>query len=190
MRGNPASLTCVKIRLPNDGRLILTDGWFRPMVLFERLEAALMVTRILPTGALLLLLPALAWSAGAPYHDWQAKDLAIATPLGGLTGNAQRGRAVVIDRDRGNCLACHRLPIPDEPMQGTVGPPLDGVGARLSEGQLRLRVVDEQMVNPATIMPRFYARPGTLNRPLPGYDTTILSAQDIEDVVAYLKTLR
>ncbi|MEJ2382298.1 MAG: sulfur oxidation c-type cytochrome SoxX [Gammaproteobacteria bacterium] len=160
------------------------------MVWFEKVQFAFMFIRILPACALLLLLPGPAWSGGTPYYDWQAKDLAIAKPLGGLTGNAQRGRAVVIDRDRGNCLACHRLPIPDEPMQGTVGPPLVGIGARLSEAQLRLRVVNEQLVNPATIMPRFYARPGTLNRPLPAYNTTILSAQDIEDVVAYLKTLR
>jgi len=125
-----------------------------------------------------------------PYSEWTAQGLSIPEPLGGLQGDPQRGRAVVIDRERGNCLACHRMPIPEEPMHGTVGPPLDGVGSRLSEGELRLRVVDEKRVNPDTIMPGFYRRPSELHRPHPAFVSTALTAQEVEDVVAYLRTLK
>lgn len=127
---------------------------------------------------------------GEEYVEWEAEGFAIPEPLGGLQGNPQRGKAVVIDRDRGNCLACHQMPIPEEPMHGTVAPPLNGVGARLSEGQLRLRIVNEQRVNPNTIMPAFYKRPGEYHRPHPAYKTTVLTAQEVEDVVAYLMTLK
>ncbi len=124
------------------------------------------------------------------YVEWEAEGDAIPEPLGGLRGDPVRGKAVVIDRDSGNCLACHRMPIPDEPMQGTIAPPLHGVGSRLSEGQLRLRVVNEQRINPNTIMPALYKRPGEYHRPHPAYKTTVLTAQEVEDVVAYLMTLK
>lgn len=137
-----------------------------------------------------------------PRDDDQGAGPACAAKLGsrarltcGKIRSPDNGRLIFdkpigLHRDRGNCLACHQPPIPDEPMQGTVGPPLNNLGARLREGQRRLRMVDEQLVNRATIMPRFYARPGALNRPLPGHNTTILIAQEIEDVVACLKTLQ
>jgi len=127
---------------------------------------------------------------GEEYIEWQAEGFAIPEPLGGLQGDPQRGKAVVIDRDSGNCLACHKMPIPEQPMHGTVAPPLNGVGSRLNEGQLRLRIVNEQRVNPNTIMPAFYKRPGDYHRPHPAYRTTVLSAQEVEDVVAYLMTLK
>ncbi len=129
-------------------------------------------------------------SEEAAYVEWTTKGLSIPEPLGGLRGEPQRGKAVVVDRERGNCLACHYMPIPEEPMHGTVGPPLNGVGARLTEGELRLRVVNEQLVNPDTIMPGFYQHPGKFNRPHPGFMTTVLTAQEVEDVVAYLVTLK
>lgn len=125
-----------------------------------------------------------------PYFDWTAQGLAIPERLGGLRGDPERGKAVVVDRDRGSCLTCHHMPIPEEPMHGTIGPPLTGVGARLTEAELRLRVVDEKLVNPATIMPGFYRHPSKLNRLHPGFKTTVLTAQEVEDVVAYLVTLK
>lgn len=128
--------------------------------------------------------------AGEEYIEWKAAGFSIPEPLGGLQGDPQRGRKVVIDRDTGNCLACHHMPIPEEPMHGTIAPPLTGVGSRLSEGQLRLRVVNEQLINPNTIMPAFYKRPGDYHRPHPAYKTTVLTAQEVEDVVAYLMTLK
>ncbi|MGE0079851.1 MAG: sulfur oxidation c-type cytochrome SoxX [Thiohalomonadaceae bacterium] len=129
-------------------------------------------------------------SFAGDYVSWRAEGLAIEQPLAGLRGDPARGRAVVIARDRGNCLACHMLPIPEEPAHGTVGPPLMGVGARLSAAELRLRVVDEKQVNPESIMPSFYLHPSHLHRPRPDMAGTILTAQEVEDVVAYLSTLR
>jgi L-cysteine S-thiosulfotransferase len=108
-----------------------------------------------------------------------------------LRGDPVRGRAIAADSHAGNCLTCHRMPIPEESFHGTLGPPLTQVGARYSEGQLRMRVVDEQSVNPSTIMPGFYRDPRLLNRVAEDYrGKTFLSAQQVEDVVAYLATLK
>jgi sulfur-oxidizing protein SoxX len=140
--------------------------------------------------ALSCLVIALPLRAQEPYLAWRADNLAIAAPLGGLRGDAARGRAVAASRDKGNCISCHLLPIPEEPMHGTLAPPLFGVGARLSAGELRLRVVDEKAVNPETIMPAFYRDPARYYRPHPEFAATIFTAQEVEDVVAYLVTLR
>ncbi|MEW6647269.1 MAG: sulfur oxidation c-type cytochrome SoxX [Pseudomonadota bacterium] len=129
-------------------------------------------------------------AAEEAYLPWRVDNFAITQPLGGLRGDAARGREIVASRERGNCISCHLLPIPEHPRHGTLAPPLFGVGARLSAGELRLRVVDEKLINPATIMPAFYRDPARYNRPHPDYATTILSAQEVEDVVAYLVTLR
>ena len=115
---------------------------------------------------------------------------AIPGPLTGTAGNAGRGRAIVADRTRGLCILCHSAPIPEVRFQGDLGPPLAGVGARWSEGQLRLRVADAHRLNPDTIMPS-YLRPDGSNRVAPAWrGKSILDAQEIEDVVAYLATLR
>ena len=124
------------------------------------------------------------------YVSWRAEGLAIREPLAGLTGDPVRGRALVAARDKGNCLACHLLPIPEERDHGTIAPPLLGVGARLSAAEIRLRVVDEKQVNPDTIMPGFYTHPREFNRPRPDVVRTLLTAQEVEDVVAYLVTLK
>ncbi len=118
-------------------------------------------------------------------------DYAIDESLGGLQGDARRGRQIAISRSKGNCLACHRLPVPEEEFHGTVGPSLEDVGSRFSEGQLRLRIVDEKQLNPMTIMPGFYRDPKHFNRVLDEYEgRTVLNAQEVEDVVAYLLTLK
>lgn len=128
---------------------------------------------------------------GAPYLQWTVKDFAIAKPLGGLQGDPRRGRQIAISRSRGNCLACHHMPVPEEEFHGTIGPPLEGVASRLTEGQLRLRIVDEKQINPLTIMPGFYRHPKHFNRVLDGYEgKTLLNAQEVEDVLAYLLTLK
>ena len=125
------------------------------------------------------------------YCDWQATGFAIEQPLCGLSGDVARGRELAADSHGGNCLACHRMPIPEESFHGTIGPPLDGVGSRYTEAQLRLRVVDEQQVNPFTIMPGFYRDPAQANRVADGFwGKTFLSAQQVEDIVAYLVTLK
>ncbi|EKE79022.1 putative cytochrome c SoxX protein [Oceanibaculum indicum P24] len=96
---------------------------------------------------------------------------------------------MVLDRRRGNCLICHSVPVPGEPFQGELGPALAGVGARLDEGQIRLRLIDQSRISPRTIMPPYY-RVERLRDVAPEYqDKPALEAQEIEDVVAYLKTL-
>lgn len=129
--------------------------------------------------------------AADSHVPWQAQDYAIAEPLGGLRGDPERGRDIARNKDRGNCLACHRLPIPEEAFHGTVGPPLEKVASRLSEGQVRLRIVDESLLVPNTIMPAFHKDPADLNRVADAYyGKPVLTAQEVEDVVAYLMTLR
>ena len=127
----------------------------------------------------------------ATYFQWQVKDYAITDPLGGLTGDAKRGRAIAGDQSRGNCLACHLLPIPEEEFFGNLGPPLTGIGSRQTAGMIRLHVVDQSRFNPETVMPGYYRPPQQLNRvakKLQG--RTWLTAQEIEDVVAYLTSLK
>ena len=115
---------------------------------------------------------------------------AIPQPLTGAKGDAARGRAIVASRQVGLCLLCHSGPIPEERLQGTMAPDLRGAGSRWSEGQLRLRIVDAARLNPDTIMPPYYRLDG-LNRVAPPFrGKPVLSAEQIEDVVAFLTTLQ
>ena len=117
-------------------------------------------------------------------------DDAIPSSLTGATGDAARGRAIVLDRHVGLCLLCHSGPFPEEQFQGNLAPSLAGVGSRLSAGQIRLRIVDSSRVNPDTIMPAYF-RTEALQRVAPAYrGKTVLSAQQIEDIVAVLVTLK
>ena len=125
------------------------------------------------------------------YCSWEVVDYAIEKPLCGLVGDAQRGKKIVSDSHLGNCLACHQLPIPGIEAYGTIGPSLHGVASRFSESQIRVRVVDTRNINPMSIMPGFYRDPRLINRPGKPYrDKTFLSAQHVEDVIAYLVTLK
>jgi L-cysteine S-thiosulfotransferase len=119
------------------------------------------------------------------------KDGEIPRPLTGKAGDAQKGRQVVINRQQGNCLACHEISVlKTEPYHGNTAPSLDGVASRLSDGQMRLRIVDPTKVNPDTMMPPFYRTDG-LNRVMPQFQgKPILTAEQVEDVVAFLRTLR
>jgi sulfur-oxidizing protein SoxX len=111
-------------------------------------------------------------------------------PLAGLTGDPARGRAIVVNRQLGLCLLCHNGPFPEERFQGSIGPDLNGIGSRLSEENLRMRIVDPARFNPSTIMPAYFRTQG-LVRVAPSFkDKPILSAQQIEDVVAFLGTLK
>lgn len=109
--------------------------------------------------------------------------------LTGAKGDPARGRAIVVDRQVGMCLLCHSGPFPEESFQGSIAGDLR-TAARLSEGEIRLRIVDSSRVDPQSIMPAYYRSDGQV-RVAPAYrGRTILSAAQVEDVVAYLMTLR
>ena len=111
---------------------------------------------------------------------------AVAQSLTGSAGDAARGRAIIIDRQKGFCLLCHSGPFNEEPLQGNLAPSLEGTGSRWNEGQLRLRLMDNKRVNPESIMPAYHRIEG-LNRVAPAWrDRPILSASEIEDVLAFL----
>ncbi|HEB81777.1 MAG TPA: sulfur oxidation c-type cytochrome SoxX [Gammaproteobacteria bacterium] len=156
------------------------------------------MTSLKSAAAVLLMLPTIVSASGQeqlppaePYCQWQVKNYAIEQPLCGYTGSAERGKKIVSDSHAGNCLACHRLPIENIEAFGTIGPSLEGVGSRLSEGFIRLRVVDTRHINPASIMPGFYRDPKLINRPARAYiGRTFLTARQVEDVVAYLVSLK
>ncbi len=115
---------------------------------------------------------------------------AIPTPLSGAQGDAGRGRALIIAHEDANCVLCHTISDPALRFSGNIGPPLDGVGKRLSPGQLRLRVADYLRVNSASVMPSYYRVDG-LDRVAGAYrGRPILDAAQIEDIVAYLTTLQ
>jgi sulfur-oxidizing protein SoxX len=114
----------------------------------------------------------------------------IQQPLAGLRGDATRGRVIVASRQTGLCLLCHSAPVTEERFQGNLAPDLAGVGARYSEAQLRLRVVDPRRLNPTSFMPAFHSDQHPTRVGAPWAGKPILSAQQVEDVVAWLRTLR
>ena len=114
----------------------------------------------------------------------------LAEPLTAMEGDAGRGRAIIADRSRGLCLLCHSGPFPEERFQGNLAPSLAGVGARMRASELRLRLVDSRRVNPESIMPAYHRAEG-LHRVAPALrGRMLLQAQEIEDVLAFLLTLR
>jgi L-cysteine S-thiosulfotransferase len=115
---------------------------------------------------------------------------AIPASLTGTAGDAARGRAVVLDRQLGACLLCHTGPFAEEKFQGTLAPDLSGAGSHWSEGELRLRLVDATRLNPNTIMPPYYRVDGLTRVGDRWRGGPILTAEQIEDVVAFLMTLR
>jgi sulfur-oxidizing protein SoxX len=130
--------------------------------------------------------PSLAQDALRPY---EVVGNAIPKSLTGAPGDAERGRAIVVKREN-TCLLCHSGPFPEQRFQGDLSPSLKGAGSRWSEGELRLRLVDAARLNPATIMPSYYRVDG-LTRVAQNYrGKPVLTAEQIEDVVAYLRTLK
>jgi L-cysteine S-thiosulfotransferase len=126
---------------------------------------------------------------GGELRTYTVSGDAIGQSLTGAAGDPARGRALVLER-ASTCILCHSGPFPEEKFQGDLAPNLAGSGNRWSEGQLRLRLVDASRFNPATIMPSYYRVEG-LERVGPAWrGKPILSAEQIEDIVAYLATLR
>lgn len=121
--------------------------------------------------------------------SYRVEGDAIPASLTFAAGDPARGRTVVMGRDA-NCLLCHAVPETGARFMGNIGPPLSGVGARLSAGQLRLRVVDPSRLNHDTVMPSYHRVAG-LVRVAPAYQgKPVLTAGQIEDVVAFLQTLQ
>jgi sulfur-oxidizing protein SoxX len=128
--------------------------------------------------------------ANEALHSYQIVGDTIPRSLTGKKGDPVRGRKIVTNRQVGLCLLCHSGPFPEERFQGDLAPDLNGVGARWSEGQLRLRIVDAAKLNPTTIMPPYYMTDG-LTRVAPAFrGKPVLTAEQVEDVVAFLTTLR
>lgn len=113
----------------------------------------------------------------------------IDTPLTAQPGNPDNGRRIVLNRAASACLLCHSGPFPAPHLQGSIGPSLAGVGARLSPGEIRLRLVDPARFNPDTVMPAYYLTTGLNRVGQPWQGKPVLTAEQIEDVVAFLTTL-
>jgi sulfur-oxidizing protein SoxX len=136
-----------------------------------------------------LLLAALA-AAPAAAQPYAVEGDAIPMPLTGQAGDPARGLALLADRQRSLCSLCHAGPFAPSHHQGTLAPDLQGIGARLSEGQLRLRVVDIKRLVPDSIMPSYARTEGFARVALAWQGKPVLTGAEIEDVIAYLATLR
>jgi sulfur-oxidizing protein SoxX len=125
---------------------------------------------------------------------YRVDGLEIRAPLAGLRGDAARGRDIARNRNEGACLLCHALPAsdlrPGEPFAGDLAPTLAGVGARLTAGQLRLRLVDSTRINAQSIMPAYHRVEGLNQVAAAWRGKPILNAQQIEDLVAYMQALK
>jgi L-cysteine S-thiosulfotransferase len=137
-----------------------------------------------------LLALAAASTAAAQVAPYTVAGDAIAEPLAGKVGDATRGRAIVVDRKLGLCLLCHSGPFPEERMPGNTATDLTGAGARWSTGQLRLRIVDSRRLDDAAFMPSFHRTDGLQRVGTAWQGRPLLDAQQVEDVVAFLQTLR
>ena len=144
------------------------------------------MTRTYCVVLLLVLLLSSTVSTGAEYI---VENYAIVGALTEQAGDPERGKIVMMDRELGNCLSCHAVHV-DAEFFGTTGPTLAAVADRLTPAQLRLRLVDSKQINPMSMMPSYYKSKG-LHRVLKEFDgKSILTAQQIEDVIAYLATLK
>jgi sulfur-oxidizing protein SoxX len=125
-----------------------------------------------------------------PAHSQVWVGDSIVNPLTSSPGDVLRGRAIVSNRQVGLCLLCHSGPFPEERFQGNLAPDLSASVGQSTPAQLRARLVDPGRFNPVSIMPAYYRTSG-LNRVAPKFvDQTILSAQEVEDVVAFLLSLQ
>ena len=106
-----------------------------------------------------------------------------------LQGNRERGKKIFISR-KVNCLSCHEAPIIEEKFQGNFGPSLGGIGSRYSKEELRLRIIDSKSINPESIMPSYFKKIKFERTPAVFLNKTILSAQEVEDLVEYLYSLK
>jgi sulfur-oxidizing protein SoxX len=147
-------------------------------------------------AAALVAAPALAEEIAPTQVVWE-DDIAIPAPLTDAAPDMENGK-VLMNKGAGNCIACHQVTdLADLPFHGEIGPSLDGVGARWSEAELRGIVANAKKMFPGTMMPAFYKTEGFIRvgeaytgKPKEGEVTPLLTAKEIEDLVAYLKTLK
>lgn len=147
-------------------------------------------SRVVVAGLIVVMAAGGPGAATEPPPAYAIRGDAIPDPLTGEPGNPGRGRAIVVDRARGLCVLCHSGPFPEAAFQGDLSPDLSGVGARLTAGQIRLRLVDGRRLNPDTIMPPYLATDGRTRVGAAWAGRPILDPAEIEDVVAFLATLR
>lgn len=136
------------------------------------------------------LLLAGAGAARAQVAPFVVVEDGIPAPLGGEAGDAARGRAIVADRQKGLCVLCHAGPFPELRFMGNLAPALEGAGARWSEAQLRLRIADPTLLAPGSIMPAYHRAEGLQRVGAAHRGRPILTAREVEDVVAFLATLK
>lgn len=118
-------------------------------------------------------------------------ERAISTPLTGTPGDPVNGAKVAASRSLGNCLACHAVSkLSEEPFQGNVGPSLDGVADRYTPEELRLQIVNSKVLNPDSVMPAFFRTAGLVGVREDFAGKTMLTPQQVEDVVAFLSGLK
>ena len=115
---------------------------------------------------------------------------AIERPLAGQAGDAARGAALMGDRHKSLCVLCHSGPFGPVQLQGTLAPDLTGIGDRLSPGQIRLRIVDMKALHPESLMPAYYRIADAPRVAAAWREKPLLTAGEIEDLVAYLSTLK
>jgi L-cysteine S-thiosulfotransferase len=141
-------------------------------------------------GVLLAVATALPFGSSAEgLQSYTVVGDGIPDSLTGSPGDAARGRVLVLDR-ASTCILCHSGPFPETRFQGDLAPSLVGAGRRWTESQLRLRLVDASRLNPETIMPSYYRVDGLQRVGRNWQGKPILSAEQIEDIVAYLVSLR
>lgn len=132
----------------------------------------------------------LALLAGPAASAFDIRGDTIPEPLTATPGDAARGRALVASRQQGLCLLCHQAPIPEERFQGNLATNLAGAGSRWTPAQLRLRLVDSRRLNPDSLMPAFHRSEGLHNVGPAWVGKPVFDAQQVEDVVAWLSTLK
>lgn len=138
-------------------------------------------------GTLTLILTAAA--AHADCATFEIVGDGIPVPLSQQRADPEAGRQVAADRQRGDCSICHRLPLPNARFHGNVGPDLTTIGARLTQPQIRLRVVANRALNPESVMPDYCMSRDRHRVAEPFEGKPILTAREIEDIVAWLGTL-
>ncbi len=146
--------------------------------------------RALSIVGAILLLSACEQAADTKLVSFNITNDAIALSLTGSPGSASSGDLIFTERERGHCVLCHKVASNDAPFQGNVGPDLSAIGARLTAGQIRLRIVDASLVNPDTVMPPYYRTSGLNQVATEHAGAPVLKAEEIEDLIAYLIGLK